>query len=85
MSVSDLNLEVAAKELAGFAAKAPADGYRKVSLNCCVGKRPTGPRNGCDPVELVAQRLPLLPREEFGERHRLAQGEVHFGTMFIRN
>ena len=30
-----------------------------------------------EPVELVAQLLPLLPGEEFGEAHALAQRDVH--------
>src|SRR5271170_2012299 len=32
---------------------------------------------GFDAIEFVAQFLPVLPFEEFGERHRLSHGEVH--------
>ena len=39
--------------------------------------RSAGHGGGFDAIEFVAQFLPFLPFEEFGERHRLPHGEVH--------
>src|SRR5271157_2893192 len=39
--------------------------------------RAAGHGDGLDAIEFVAQFLPVLPFEEFGERHRLPHGEVH--------
>src|SRR5208282_3030440 len=39
--------------------------------------RAAGHGGGFDAIEFVAQFLPVLPFEEFGERHRLPYGEVH--------
>src|SRR5208282_1942377 len=39
--------------------------------------RAAGHGGGFDAIEFVAQFLPVLPFEEFGERHRLPHGEVH--------
>jgi hypothetical protein len=33
-----------------------------------------------EPVELVTQLLPLLPRKEFGQRYRLVEGNAHGGV-----
>jgi hypothetical protein len=41
--------------------------------------RAAGHGEGFDAIEFVAQFLPLLPFEEFGERHRLSHSEVHLG------
>jgi len=72
--VRGLNLEAAAQELAGLAAKAAGQGEGEIALDPGVGERPAGHGGGADAVELVAQGLPFLALEEFGERHGFAQG-----------
>src|SRR5271166_4570797 len=42
-----------------------------------MSNRAAGHGGGFDAIEFVAQFLPVLPFEEFGERHRLPHGEVH--------
>ncbi len=42
-----------------------------------MAKRAAGHRHRLEPVELVAQLLPLLPGEEFRKSHPLAQRDVH--------
>src|SRR5208337_1475428 len=44
-----------------------------------MSNRAAGHGGGFDAIEFVAQFLPFLPFEEFGERHRLPHGEVHGG------
>src|SRR5271165_6785822 len=44
-----------------------------------MSNRAAGHGGGFDAIEFVAQFLPVLPFEEFGERHRLPHGEVHGG------
>jgi hypothetical protein len=75
--MSRLKLEVAAEELGRRAAETAGQGEGEVPLNRCVCERPTGHRDGTDPVEFVAQGLPILPFEEFSERHGFTDGEVH--------
>jgi uncharacterized protein YjbI with pentapeptide repeats len=48
-----------------------------VGLNIGVSCRSSSHCDGLGTVEFVALLLPLLPCEEFGERHRLPHGEVH--------
>ena len=77
--LSDQNFEVASMKFARLAAQAASDRDREVALDIGVGRRSSGHGGGFDAIEFVAQFLPLLPFEEFGERHGLAHGEVHGG------
>ena len=72
MALRDLEFEVAAVELARLAAEASADGDSEISLDVCVADAAADHRDGADAVEFVAQGLPFLPLEEFGERHGFA-------------
>src|ERR1700677_3169671 len=72
-----LDLEVAAEELAWLSAQPASERQRKIALNGGVGEASASHCDGLGAVEFVAQFLPLLPCEEFGERHRLCRREVH--------
>src|ERR1700685_3649002 len=72
-----LDLEVAAEELAWLSAQPASERQRKIALNGGMGEASASHCDGFGAVEFVAQFLPLLPCEEFGERHRLPYGEVH--------
>ena len=75
--VGGLDLEIAAIEAAWLASQACPERRGEVSLDVRVGPRSAGHRDRGDAVEFIAQRLPFLPFEELGERHGLAQGDVH--------
>ena len=77
--VSDADLEIASVKAAGLAPKPSHKSDCQVSLNCGMTSRAAGHGHRFDAIEFVAQFLPLLPFEEFGERHGLAHGEVHVG------
>jgi hypothetical protein len=72
-----LDLEVAAEELAWLSAQPGSERQRKIALDSGMGKASACHCDGFGTVEFVALLLPLLPCEEFGERHRLPHGEVH--------
>lgn len=42
-----------------------------------------GHRDGAQTVELMAQLLPFLPGEEFGQRHGFAEGNTHRRFVYI--
>ena len=77
MVLGDLDLEVAAEELAWLSAQAASERHRKIPLDCRMASGAAGHGDGLDAVKFVAQFLPLFPREEFGKRHRLPHSEVH--------
>ena len=85
VALSNLKFEVAAKKLARAAPEAARQGKSQVALDTRVSHAAAGHRNRADAVEFVAQRLPFLPFEELGERHGLAQGEVHGGALYHEN
>ena len=72
LTVRNLKLEVASIEATRLASEARAERRGEVGLDVCVTGRPADHRHGADAIEFVAQRLPLLPLEEFGERHGFA-------------
>src|SRR5580704_3788818 len=76
-TTTDQNLKVAPVKLARFPAQAASKRGGNVGLNIGVSRRSSGHCNGLGAVEFVPLLLPLLPCEEFGERHRLPHGEVH--------
>jgi hypothetical protein len=78
--VAGLDLEVAAVEPAGSAAQATADHDGEIGLDGRVGARAAGHRDGTNAVELG---LPLLPGEEFGQRHRIADSKSHRKPFYI--
>jgi len=66
----DLEFEIAAVEAARTAAKARPEGVGQIGLNVGVPDGSAGHCDGTDTVEFIAQGLPFLPIEEFGEHHR---------------
>ena len=74
-----LDLEVAAAGSARLAAQPDHQGRSKVQADAVVLGRAAGHGDGTNAVELVAQFLLLLPREELVQGHRLAQGDGHGG------
>src|SRR3984957_16397776 len=72
-----LDLEVAAEELAWLSAQPGSERHRKIALDGGMGEASACHCDGFGTVEFVALLLPLLPCEEFGERHRLPHREVH--------
>src|SRR5208337_4695316 len=77
--VGDQNFEVAAIKFTRHAAHTVSKRSDEVGLNIGVGRRSACHGGGFNTIEFVAQFLPLLPFEEFGERHRFPHGEVHAG------
>ena len=67
-----LDLEIAAEELTRLTAEARSKGESEIPLDLCVPDAAAGHRHGADAIEFVAQGLPFLPLEEFGERHGFA-------------
>ena len=65
------------KNLAWFSAQSASERQGKIALEWPHGQASAGHGDGLGAVEFVALLLPLLPCEEFGERHRLPHGEVH--------
>jgi hypothetical protein len=53
---------------------------RQIALYESVSRRSARHGDDARTVEFVAQLLALLPREELGERHRFADGDVHEGS-----
>ena len=68
----DLKFEVAAIEAARTPSEARPERSGQVGLNVSVPGRSACHGDGADAVEFVAQGLPFLPLEEFGERHGFA-------------
>ena len=71
------DLQFATEWLARFAAQPTRQRGDKISLNNRVCRCSADHRIGLEPVELVAQFLPLLPGEELGKAHALAQRDIH--------
>ena len=59
-------------EATSLATETPAKGGCEISLDGRVAIRPARHGDGADAIEFVAQGLPFLPLEEFGERHGFA-------------
>src|ERR1700677_970207 len=77
MVVGDLDLEIAPIKLTGLTSQPAAKSYGEIPLDYRMASGAAGHRDGLEAIEFVAQFLPLLPWEEFGERHWLVRPEVH--------
>ena len=73
----DLDFQLAPIGLERLTPQTSPERGKQANLNGGMGRRPSNHRDGLEPVELVAQFLPLLPGEELLETHRLAKGDVH--------
>jgi hypothetical protein len=66
-----------AKNLAGLAVQVVANAMGQVQDDAVVPGRTADPGEDFAPVELMANRLLFLPRQEFGQDHSL-QWQAHF-------
>ena len=72
MVLFGLDLEIAAEELTWLTAEPDTKGDSEIPLDLSVPDAAADHRHGADAIEFVAQGLPFLPLEEFGERDGLA-------------